>query len=103
MDLDLSKIEGFEWDKGNFDHIRKHKVSFRECEEIFMNKPLLLSKDKSHSEIEERFQALGVTNNRKLIFLAFTIRNNRIRVISARDQNRKERQKLEQIGGENNE
>lgn len=102
LDFDLSKIEGFEWGEGNLEHIKKHNVNYRECEEVFVNKPLLISEDKDHSKIEDRFEVLGLTNNRRLIFLVFTIRNNnKIRVISARDQNRIERRKLQKVGGEN--
>ena len=97
----LPKPITFEWDKGNLEHIEKHSVDYRECEEIFLNEPLLLSEDEAHSKIERRFHALGVTNERRLIFLAFTIRKNKIRVVSARDQNRKERKELQQGGGEN--
>lgn len=101
MSFNLLKAEGFEWDEGNLEHIKKHRVNLEECQEVFFNKPLLLSKDEEHSEGEERFKALGVTNNKRLILLVFTLRNNKIRIISGRDQNKKERMKLQQIGGEN--
>ncbi len=97
MDFDLSKIEGFDWDKGNLTHIKKHKVDYKECEEVFLNKPLFVSRDTAHSEIEERFQVLGLTNKGRLIFLAFTIRDNKIRIVSVRDQDKKERRKYEEI------
>ena len=100
MDFNFPKIEGFEWDEGNLGHIKNHNVNFRECEEIFVNKPLLINKDKAHSQIEVRFQVLGITNNRRGIFLAFTIRKNKIRVVSARDQNKSERVRLKRLGGE---
>ena len=101
MAFDLSKIEGFEWDRGNLGHIKIHDVSYRECEDAFFNKPLLVNEDKTHSKLEERFQALGQANNGRLLFVSFTIRNNKIRVVSSRDQNRKERARLSKIGGEN--
>lgn len=100
MRLDLSKLEGFEWDEGNLEHIKKHHVSAKDCEEVFFNKPFLLSIDKAHSDIEERFQVLGLTDSKRLVFLVFTIRNNRIRVVSARDQNKREQQKFHGEGGE---
>ena len=90
--FEFSKLDGFDWDKGNLNKNRlKHNVSSKECEEIFYNKRLVINYDKTHSRIERRFQALGVTDNRRLLFIAFTIRNNKIRVISARDPNKKER------------
>lgn len=92
----LSQIEGFEWDDGNITkNWDKHKVSHFECEEIFFNEPLIVQKDKAHSEAETRYLALGKTNSDRLLFAAFTIRNNKIRVISTRDMTLKERQKYE--------
>lgn len=98
--MDLSKVKGFDWDSGNLEHIKKHNVAAKECEDVFFNKPRLLSKDEVHSKIEERSKTLGITSQGRLIFVAFTIRNNRIRIVSARDQNRKEREKLKVVGGE---
>ena len=95
MKIDFSTLEGFEWDQGNLGHVRKHKVDYKECEEVFVNKPLRLTEDKEHSKIEERLQVLGKANSRRLLFIAFTIRKNRIRVVSGRDQNKKERREYE--------
>lgn len=95
MIFDFSKIEGFEWDQGNLSHIEKHEVDYKECEEVFINTPLKVSKDKDHSKREERFEVLGKTNNERLLFLVYTIRKNKIRVVSARNQNRKERRDYE--------
>lgn len=100
--LDLSEIEGFEWDQGNLEHIDKHQVSYKECEEVFLNTPLRMNEDKAHSQEEDRLEVLGKTDKGRLIFLVFTVRKNKIRVISARDQNRKERKNY-QNGGEKNE
>lgn len=100
MELDLSVLEGFEWDKGNLEHIKKHHVGVEECEEVFSNKPLRILKDIDHSQSEERFQGLGKTHSNRLLFLTFTIRNNKIRTISARDQDKKERTIYFSTGGE---
>ncbi len=97
---DLSDFEGFEWDEGNIKHIIKHDIGPKECEEIFVNKPFLLSEDKEHSQTEKRFQVLGRTNGGRLIFLAFTIRNKKIRAVTARNQNKKERIIFAHTGGE---
>ena len=100
LDFDLSKIEGFEWDEGNLKHIKKHNVNYRECEEAFLNKPLIINEDETHSQAEERLRVYGQTDKRKLLFMIFTIRNNKIRVVSARDQNKKERKEFQETGGE---
>jgi len=83
----------FDWDKGNFNKNRlRHGVECNECEELFFNKPLIVSEDGIHSNLtENRFKALGITNNKRCLFTVFTIRGEKIRIISARDQNRKER------------
>ncbi|MFV1917424.1 MAG: BrnT family toxin, partial [Patescibacteria group bacterium] len=82
----------FDWDKGNLEkNWKRHKVHFKEAEEVFFNKPLKIFPDKKHSTKERRFQALGITNNRRNLTIFFTIRDSKIRVISARDQNKKER------------
>lgn len=101
MDLgfNFNKIEGFEWDKGNLEHIKKHKVEYIECEEIFVNTPLRVSTDEKHSQAEKRLEALGQTDSGRLLFVSFTIRDNKFRVISARDQNRKEKE-IHRNGGE---
>lgn len=82
----------FEWDEYNkIKNLSKHKVDYKECEEIFTNRPLKTYKDIKHSQNENRFVALGITNNSRSLYLVFIIRNNRIRIISARDMSRKER------------
>lgn len=94
--LDFAKIDGFDWDKGNKEkNWEKHKVQFNECEEVFFNKPLLIDKNIKHSNVEIRYRVLGQTNNKKTLFMSFTIRKKKIRVISARPQSRKERMKYE--------
>jgi uncharacterized DUF497 family protein len=92
MKLDLSKIEGFDWDNWNIHKIRdRHKVEFYECEEIFFNEDLLLLPDETHSVSENRYYALGGTDSERLLFVVFTIRRNKIRIISARNMSKKER------------
>lgn len=97
MKIDFSTLDGFDWDQGNLGHIKKHNVDYKECEEVFVNMSLHLNEDKEHSKAEKRLQVLGKTNNQRLLFIAFTIRKNKVRVVSARDQNRKERRKYEEV------
>ena len=82
----ISYCTGFEWDQGNnTKNWEKHDVTSWECEQIFFNKPLILKRDKEHSIVENRFYVLGRTNMDRLLFAVFTVRNEKIRVISARD------------------
>ena len=92
----LLECTGFEWDKGNKDkNWIKHQVTNSECEQIFFNRPLIVQCDEKHSNIENRYYALGVTDLGRRIFVVFTVRNKKIRIISARDMSRKERKVYE--------
>jgi uncharacterized DUF497 family protein len=95
---DLSKVIGFEWDEGNSRKNDQHGVSMAEAEQVFFNSPLLVLPDPRHSEAELRFHALGKTNEGRRLHITFTLRDagQFIRVISARDMNRKERVIYEQ-------
>ena len=95
--MEFDKLLGFDWDKGNvLKNWEKHKVKHTEAEEIFANKPTVVLKDESHSFSETRFQILGTTNRRRRLSVIFTIRNQKIRIISARDMNGKEKIQYEQ-------
>jgi uncharacterized DUF497 family protein len=84
---------GFQWDKANAEkNWLKHSVAPSECEQIFFNLPLIITDDEKHSQKEARYYALGKTDNHRLVFVVFTVRKDYIRVISARDVNKKERQ-----------
>lgn len=93
----LSQLTGFDWDESNREkNWEKHQVLASECEEVFFNLPLLLQPDPTHSEKEPRYFVLGHTTANKRLFIAFTVRDNKIRVISARDMSKKERKIYEQ-------
>ena len=92
----LQECTGFEWDQYNSQkNWEKHKVTPAECEQIFFNKPIVIIEDIKHSQSEKRFYALGRTDLQGKLFIVFTIRNNLIRVISARKMNKKEKRSYE--------
>ncbi len=85
------KVKEFQWDKGNKNkNWLKHKVSNQESEEAFFDKKVKILKDILHSNKEKRFILLGKTKKERLLFIVFTIRDKKIRVISSRDANKKE-------------
>ncbi len=87
----------FDWDKGNlFKNKDKHSVTNKEAEEVFFNRPINIYRDVDHSQKEERYVAFGVTDSGRRLYLVFTIRADKVRVISVRDQSRKERNIYEQ-------
>jgi uncharacterized DUF497 family protein len=97
--IDLTQISGFDWDEGNSrKSLEKHNVGQSEAEQLFFNQPLLLLDDIAHSQKEARYHALGRTDDGRQLHVTFTLRakGTLIRVISARDMNRKERNIYEQ-------
>jgi len=81
----------FEWDKGNIDkNFIKHKVTNKEIEEVFFCNHRFIFKDRLHSQKEERLRVFGATRSTRKLLVVFTQRKERIRVISARDMNKKE-------------
>lgn len=83
----------FDWDDGNEDkNWLSHRVQAAEAEECFFDNRKRLAHDLFHTtELEARYILLGRTRRSRLLFVVFTIRGDRIRVISARDCTPKER------------
>lgn len=92
MDLvKMPQYEEFDWDKNNIDkNEKKHGIFFKEGEEVFVDDPILYE-DLEHSINEKRFQCIGLTKTQKLLFISYTIRDKKIRIISARIASKKER------------
>jgi uncharacterized DUF497 family protein len=89
----LENCEGFEWDDANSNkNWLKHKVTKSECEQVFFNKPLIIADDEKHSVAERRWLLLGKTDMNRKLFVVFTLRKSLIRVISARNMSKKERE-----------
>ena len=99
----LAAAAGFEWDGGNAPKIwERHGVSQGECEQVFFAEPLVIAADARHSEREQRWACWGRTLEGRLLVVIFTLRNERIRPISARDMNRKERDRYDEAEDEAN-
>lgn len=84
--LVIKKPVNFVWDRGNQGKSwKKHQVSDIEAEEVFFDEDKKISRDELHSEQENRFIILGKIKTGRLFFVVFTIRDKKIRIISARD------------------
>jgi uncharacterized protein len=97
--VELSGIEGFDWDDGNDrKNLHRHAVTQAEAEQVFVDPGLLILDDQKHSHDDVRYQAYGRTSAGRLLHLSFTLRKDGvyIRVISARDASRKERARYEE-------
>jgi uncharacterized DUF497 family protein len=89
-------LSGFDWDDANWRKSElKHGVAVAEAEEVLLNEPMC-QVDTRHSDREQRYVALGRTNEGRGLFVSFTVRRGRARVISARPMSRRERTLYEQ-------
>ena len=97
MDNAFEDLFGFQWDEGKLDkNLVKHNVENWECEQIFFNEPLIILDDPGHSRSERRWAAFGRTDAGRALVVIFTKRGDLLRVISARDMNKKERKFYEE-------
>ena len=77
----------FEWDESkNIINIQKHNVSFEEAMTVFKDSKAVLRYDENHSEIEDRFNIIGMSQLTKLLIVCHCYRESDtiIRIISAR-------------------
>jgi uncharacterized DUF497 family protein len=79
----------FLWDKENISHIVRHKVSQTEAEQVIENNPLDLERQIRNGE--ERILHLGETVAGRVLFVVVTVRNKKLRVVTAFPANRKAR------------
>jgi uncharacterized protein len=94
----LAQCTGFDWDSGNAPKLwERHQVMPGECEQVFFGEPLVIAPDLRHSTTEPRWAAWGRTAEGRALAVVFTLRGDRIRPLSARDMNRKERRLYEQV------
>lgn len=94
--MDTGTAKEFEWDAGNAEkNWLRHRVSRTECEQVFFSRPLVVAEDDLHSASEDRFGAFGQTDAGRLLFVAYVLRGEKVRVISARDMTRRERKEYE--------
>jgi uncharacterized protein len=96
VQVNKEEFAEFEWDEWNIDkNVKKHGISPNEAEEIFLDEKLRIVKDVRHSQNEERFIAIGKNKKQLVLFVIFTLRKDKIRIISVRITNKKERSRYE--------
>lgn len=80
----------FEWDEEKAAlNLKKHGVRFETAARVFCDENRIELFDSIHSDEEERYNTIGMVDN--IPFVVYTERKNRVRLISARPANRKER------------
>ena len=83
---------GFDWDQWNIQKNEiKHGISALEAESAFYDPEHKLFHDLKHSASEQRYILYGKSAYHNILLLAFTVRKNKVRIISARKAAKKER------------
>ena len=86
----------FEWDSAKATaNLRKHGVSFVEASSVFLDLLGITIFDPEHSHEEDRYITVGVSAAARVLMVAYTDRENRVRIINARELTRKERKDYE--------
>lgn len=87
----------FEWNTlkaaGN---LRKHGVSFDEAASVFFDPLSATGSDPDHSLEERRFVTFGMSSSGRLLVVAHTEQDGAIRIITAREATRAEREIYEE-------
>ncbi len=89
----------FEWDAAKAESNKtKHGISFLEASTVFGDTLSLTFPDPDHSEDEDRFITIGLSHRQRLLIVSHTDREERIRLISARETTRNEKKYYEEYG-----
>ena len=87
----------FEWDTAKArQNLQKHRVDFTEASTVFADTLSITIPDPDHSEDEERWVTMGVSNRQRLLVVVHTEEDETIRILSARTADRLERRKYEE-------
>ena len=86
----------FEWDPDKAKaNLAKHGVGFLEAATVLGDSLSLTISDPGHSEGEQRFVSVGMSDRLRLLVVAHTEWGERIRIISARRATRREQRAYE--------
>lgn len=87
----------FEWDENKAQsNVAKHSVAFEEAATVFADDNSLTIDDPEHSVNEKRFVTIGISAHKKILVVVYTERNDKIRIISARQASKKERKQYQE-------
>jgi len=87
----------FDWDSRKARrNLRKHGIDFNEASTVFADTLSITIPDPDHSEDEERWVTMGLSNRQRLLVVVHTEEGETIRIISARPADRLERRKYEE-------
>ena len=87
----------FEWDPAKAEaNLKDHGVSFDEATTVFRDTLSITISDPDHSDSEDRFIDIGMSHRKQLLVVSYTERQDKIRIISARQPTRAERKSYEE-------
>ena len=84
--------DDFDWDEANIEHVARHDVEPQEAEEALLDTGRV-GTDAYNARGETRWAALGSTETGRVLFVVFTRRAEKIRVVAARDAEEKEKRR----------
>ena len=88
--------ERFEWDDAKADvNLRKHKIGFPEACTILDDLYVTVDPDEIHAVAEPRWSATGLSIQGRVLLIVFTMRGDRVRIVSARKATPAERREYE--------
>lgn len=83
----------FEWNPDKAArNLSKHGIGFKEAITVFDDTLHITLLDEAHSQDENRYVTIGMSNQQRLLLVAHTDRNELIRIISARKATQYEEQ-----------
>jgi uncharacterized protein len=89
----------FEWDPAkDRENRQKHGISFKEAQSVFWDERGRLIHDPDHSEEEDRFILMGISDRLRVLVVCHAYRedDSTVRIISARKASRNERRQYEE-------
>ena len=87
----------FEWDENKAKaNLSKHRVSFNEAKTVFDDLLYIDFDDPDYADDEDRYIIIGGSQQRRLLIVSYTERENKIRLISARKVTKREREDYEE-------
>jgi uncharacterized protein len=88
----VSSIVFFEWNTSKAaENRRKHRVTFVEAATVFDDPLSMTYPDHMHSEVEERYLIIGMSDRQRILVVAHVDEGDTIRIINARSATRRER------------
>jgi uncharacterized DUF497 family protein len=87
----------FEWDVNKYQiNLKKHGIFFEEATTVWTDTLALIAPDPEHSLTEEREWIIGKSYKNRALIVVYTIRDDKIRIISARLATKSEKKQYEQ-------